>query len=183
MPGPARRRSQRRLKTSTPQGEKMKKIPLTQGQFALVDDGDFSRFSHLKWCAYWAPKAKTFYAKTYIGGGRKKAKYLFLHRAIMGVTDPKIRVDHRNHDGLHCRRFNLRVCTHAQNMMNRRGPTSKNTSGMRGVSWAKNRGKWKAEIKAVGKRLFLGHFINKMDAAAAYAAANRKHFGEFGGGL
>ena len=40
----------------------MKKIPLTQGQFALIDDEDFKKICKYKWHAQ---KAKNnFYAKT-----------------------------------------------------------------------------------------------------------------------
>lgn len=39
-----------------------------------------------------------------------------MHRWIMGVTDPEIEVDHRDNDGLNNQRYNLRPCTHLQNM-------------------------------------------------------------------
>ncbi len=46
----------------------------------------------------------------------KNNRVLAMHRAIMGVTDPKVEVDHRDNDGLHNRRENLRLCTHKENM-------------------------------------------------------------------
>lgn len=49
----------------------MKKIPLTQGKFALVDDTDFDWLMRWKWQAKWG--RGTFYAKreyAYLGGAR-----------------------------------------------------------------------------------------------------------------
>lgn len=40
----------------------MKKIPLTQGQVALVDDADFARFGHMKWTAQRGTQSGNFYA-------------------------------------------------------------------------------------------------------------------------
>lgn len=104
-----------------------------------------------------------------------------MHRQIMGVTDPKVKVDHKNHDTLDNRRHNLRICTNLQNCANKRGLACNNTSGNRGVSWNKISSNWRAQIRVNGKLISLGSFNKKSDAAAAYAAANRQHFGEFGG--
>jgi hypothetical protein len=102
----------------------------------------------------------------------------------MGVTDPKIKVDHRNHRTLDCRRrTNLRICTNAQNSANRKGPDTRSTSGIRGVCWNRHRKKWVAQIGVDGKIIYLGAFADKAAAATAYAAANRQHFGSFGGRL
>ena len=162
----------------------MKTIPLTQGQVALVDDEDFARFGHLKWFAHWDPKAKRFYAHRNKFKDEPGPAIQILHRKIMGVTDPRVKVDHKNHDTLDCRRrTNLRACTNAQNMQNRSGLDAKNTSKMRGVSWHKKAGKWVAQICVKGERIYLGLFIDKIMAASVYAAANRKHFGEFGGNI
>ena len=161
----------------------MKMIPLTQGQVALVDDEDFERFGHLEWGAL-KRKDGTFYA---VGSNpiyREKPHTIYLHRAIMGVTDPKIDVDHKNHDTLDCRRRkNLRICTRSQNMANRKGSQSNSISGTRGVSWHVKSGKWTACLQVNKRYIYLGVFKKKEDAAAAYAVANREHFGEFGGGL
>ena len=162
---------------TTKHGGLLKKIPLTQGQVALVDDEDFDRFGHLKWYAAWCESTQSFYVQR-----EEDRKTIRLHRAIMGVTDPRVRVDHRNHDTLDCRRqTNLRICTQAQNLANRSGLDANNTSGHRGVSWHKRIKKWAAHIRANGKLIHLGYFSDKAIAARVYAAANRQHFGEFGG--
>lgn len=47
----------------------MKTIPLTRGQFALVDDDDFERVSKHRWHAHM--KNGTFYVTGYIKGSGK----------------------------------------------------------------------------------------------------------------
>lgn len=155
----------------------MKMIPLTKGQVALVDDEDFARFGHLKWCAQFNKKTGKFYARR--AGPRPQRKKIYLHREIVGAL-PGQEVDHKNHDTLDCRRRrNLRVCTKSQNMMNRRGAMCASKSGTRGVHWAQNR--WIASIQMDGKSIHIGRFLTMESAAIAYAAANRKHFGAFSG--
>ncbi len=158
----------------------MKRIPLTQGQFALVDDEDFGRFGKSKWCAIWDPETKSYRA---VRGVSKNGKVtpVILARVILGLTDPKIKADHENHDTLDCRRGNLRACSSSQNSRNRKGPRAGSFSGVRGVCWEKRCGKWRAQIFLNGKNKHLGLFVNINDAARAYADANRQHFGNFGG--
>ena len=50
-------------------------------------------------------------------------------------------------------------------------PYPHNTSGVRGVSYASDRKKWEAKISYNGRRVRLGHFDTKEEAAAAYAVA------------
>lgn len=106
-----------------------------------------------------------------------------MHREIMGVTDRKMKVDHIHHDTLDNRKESLRVCTHSQNLRNRKGPAKNGTSGFRGVSWFKRDSVWHAQIRIGAKNIHLGYFANKLDAAAASAAANIKYFGEYGGSI
>ena len=42
----------------------MKRIPLTQGQFAIVDDDMYEELSKYKWCAVWDRGTQSFYART-----------------------------------------------------------------------------------------------------------------------
>lgn len=56
---------------------------------------------------------------------------------------------------------------------------SRNTSGIKGVSWDKSRQKWQAYIKFKGKNYFLGRYDKKEDAAKIRKVAEDKVFGEF----
>ena len=85
-------------------------------------------------------------------------------------------VDHRDHNTLDNRRENIRICTHAENMMNRqKGSGSK----PKGVSEFKRTEKLRARIKVKGKDIHLGYFDNEDDAALAYNVAALKYHGEF----
>ena len=92
-----------------------------------------------------------------------------------------MQVDHINGNGLDNRRCNLRLVTHSQNQMNRRGAQANGTSGVRGVSFNKAAGKWVAYIQAEGKHIYLGKFADKGSAVAARVEAAAKLHGDFRG--
>ena len=85
-------------------------------------------------------------------------------------------LDHENNLYDDNRIANLRAATHAQNMSNKRRYKN-NTSGFKGVCAAD--GKWVASIQCSSKRVLLGRFENKEEAARAYDRAARQLFGEF----
>ena len=153
----------------------MRKIPLTQGQFTLVDDEDYEVLSQFKWCAKWSPDVQGYYVK------RNKvvnSKKLVIYMSRWLLNAPKnLQVDHINHNGLDNRRSNLRLATNSQNLYNSR--RSKGRSGFRGVTFEKRTGKWEARIKVDRKSINLGTFSDKMQAALAYnhaASALHKEF-------
>lgn len=154
----------------------MKKIILTQGQFALVNDEDFEKVNQFKWCA---DKYKdTFYAHRRIESN-KNSKKIYMHRFIMGASKG-FEVDHINGNGLDNRQINLRVCTHKQNIINQK-MRKDNTSGYKGVSLSKKYKypRWRANIGVDGRQKFLGYYSNPEKAYKAYCSAAREIFGEF----
>ena len=134
---------------------------------AVVDDEDFESVSGIKWRIN--KQKEVSYALSRSG---------YLHRFIMGNPSGMV-VDHINHNGLDCRRSNLRVCTRSQNAMNRNGPRRNTISGVRGVTFRK--GRFTAAINVGGISKHLGNFHSAYEASEAYQSANRKFFGEFGG--
>lgn len=145
-------------------------IPLTQGQFAIVDAADFEYLNKWKWCAHKRPNM--FYVVR-----NEIDRTIYMHRQIM--SDPKeLQVDHINGNGLDNRRENLRLASSIQNSFNR-GKTSQNTSGFKGVTWNKERKKWLARIYAGENFIFLGWHLSKEAAAKAYDNAALKYHGEF----
>lgn len=86
--------------------------------------------------------------------------------------------DHIDRNELNNRRYNLRICTHKENCQNR-GMYSNNTSGVKGVYWAKLIQKWTARIQIDGKNTNLGSFIEKEDAIIARLKAELQYYGEF----
>ena len=150
-----------------------KKIPLTQGKFALVDDEDFEWLIQYKWY-YMNVAPNGGYAAT----GNKPSRYM--HRVIL---NPAIgsETDHVNGDGLDNRRCNLRACTHAENIWNKRNHRG-SSSKYKGVvfhSAGKRRKRWVANIYTNGTRTYLGYFKTAEEAAYAYDKAAKALFGEF----
>lgn len=148
-----------------------KKIPLTQGRFAIVDDEDFEYLNQWKWCF-----DKTGYARRSEGVSLGKIKNFSMHREI-NRTPKGLQTDHKNGEGLDNRRCNLRTATHSQNQQNRKH--SHGISEFKGVCWHKILGKWNAYIRIKGKLKHLGFFENERKAATVYDTAARKYFGEF----
>ena len=135
-----------------------KRIPLTQGQFALVDDEDYEVLGKHKWRAL--KISNTYYA------ARSKIA-VFMHREILGLApgDGKI-TDHKNRNGLDNRRQNLHIVSHLENCHN---PSMHphNTSGHTGVYWDKAEENWHARIVANKKQIHLGRYSNVEDAIEA----------------
>jgi|ERR1035437_9474536 hypothetical protein len=153
----------------------MKAITLTQGFVALIDDADYDRVSAFKWSATKTTTNVYGVRKVRTPSGRTTSQ--LLHRFIMGVTHPRIDVDHEDHNGLNCQRRNLRLCVRGENDGNRR--KSRGASQYKGVSWDSGRGLWRAYITIRKTSRFLGRFHDERDAALAYDTAARAAFGEF----
>lgn len=151
-------------------------ITLTQGKIAVIDAIDAPLVADRNWCA--ARDRNTFYAvssTTLQEAG--EIRRLSLHRVLLGAG-PDIEVDHRDGDGLNCRRENLREATHAQNMANRAKQRNSST-GFTGVCWHARTGKWQASIKVNGKNRYLGLYLTPEEAHAAHVEAAKQHHGEF----
>lgn len=87
-------------------------------------------------------------------------------------------VDHRDGDPSNNRWDNLRLASPQQNKRNMR-PLDRNTSGIAGVTYRKNRNRWQAQISLSNTCRYLGSFDTKEKAIAARVKAERELFGEF----
>ena len=153
----------------------MKEIELTKGFSATIDDDDFDRVNLHSWCVRSVRTSQ--YATTWVRKG-DKASTIDLHRFILKLIDPKLFVDHIDHNGLNCTKSNLRICTNKQNLHNRL-PNKRSTSQYKGVSWDKTGKKYRAQIKISTGIKFLGYFVDEIEAAKTYDKFAKKHFGEF----
>lgn len=145
-------------------------IPLTRGLESIAYASDAGIISPFNWHAM--PGNNTFYAVR-----RAQGEMFYLHRLILNAPDD-FEIDHENRNGLDNRRFNLRLATHSMNGANRALPENK-TSQYRGVSIYRPRNVWQAQFKLNGHNQGLGHFHDEEEAARAYDAVAKKHFGEF----
>lgn len=150
----------------------MKRVPLTQGKYALVDNEDFERLNQWKW----------FYAETYSGysgyATRKvkiedKYRNVYMHRYILNC--PKsLQVDHINGNTLDNRKKNIRLCNRSENIQN----SYKHRKGhLAGVGYLS--GKRKKHFSAIlwnGKtNISLGTFKTKREAHNTWLSYRKKH--------
>lgn len=156
----------------------MKLIPLTQGQYALVDDSDYDWINQWKWQAQ--KGATTYYAvRTDYSNGKRNAILIYMHCLILGIKKGSgVKGDHKDRNGLNNQRNNLRVATWSQNAANRRSFTN-SSSNYLGVGWHKPTGKWAAYIRKENKQYHLGLFDSEIEAAKTYNSKAKELHGEF----
>lgn len=169
----------------------MKQIQLTKGKVTMVDNADYNWLSQWKWHAKVSKHTENFYAAADIRG-----KTVRMSRLILGLTDPKIQADHKDHDTLNNQRSNLRPATASQNNTNKRskkGSSSKYLGvsvnnwyfGKKedGIMIYKNGPRWSATIRANKKQVKLGNFPfteeGEILAAKSYDAAAKIYHGEW----
>jgi hypothetical protein len=156
-------------------GYTFRKIPLTQGKFALADPADFYWLNKFNW--YAIRSNNTWYAlRSVKTNGRRSV--ISMHCQIMPL--PKgLLVDHANGNGLDNRRSNLRPATVAENAHNRRKCSPRKSSRFKGVRWNRNNKQWAVSIIDNHKSIFIGYFDNEITAAKAYDEAAKKYHGQF----
>lgn len=141
----------------------------------LIDDEDWDMVSQYRWNV--AIKKGTPYIQSSVKNedGDKITKQLA--REILNAPKGTI-VDHKDGNTLDNRKQNLRLSdqrTNAQNMRSNINSTSK----YKGVSWNKDRNKWRAVLKYNDKQVHIGRFNTEEEAAQAYNKAALQYFGEY----
>ena len=112
-------------------GYAFRRIPLTQGKYAIVDPEDYEELAKYKWFAKRCDRR--FYA---VRSG--KNKNVNMHQVIMGTEEGKV-IDHINSNGLDNRKANVRFATAQQNCWNQRKQRGNSSSKYKGVHWEKER--------------------------------------------
>jgi hypothetical protein len=144
-----------------------------------VSNEDFTIVSAYKWSL--SGKPGNFYVRRRfrLKGKRRSQK---LHRFILGIEDPRIKIDHKDGDFLNNCRKNLRKATCSQNSQNAK-TRKDNTSGVKGVHWSpegnKSKPGWIARVQVNGKRLYVGKFRKLEEATAAREKAAKQNHKEF----
>lgn len=151
-------------------------VPLTNGYTATISASDVSLVAGRNWSALTDGSRVYAVSNDPMGGG--KYRLIRMHRVIMGDPDG-LQVDHWDGDGLNNQRTNLRIATNSQNQHNQRTRRD-NTSGYKGVTFRKDKGRWHAKIMLNGQRQHLGLFNCPTAAHFAYIKASRALHGEFG---
>ncbi|HEB4103147.1 TPA: HNH endonuclease [Acinetobacter baumannii] len=137
------------------------------------------------------PRSKKRFVSRYAGkqAGRKtgdyrevgiKGKRYAEHRIIyfMFTGEEPDYVDHRDGDTNNNRFNNLRAATNSTNQANAK-MRHDNASGVKGVSWHKAKGKWRATITHNGKSKHLGLFDSLDEAKRVRQQAAYEVFGDY----
>jgi hypothetical protein len=133
---------------------------------ALIDRSDYDKVKDYRWHA--SKHRRTFYART-----RKDGKNIYMHQLLTGVNN----VDHRNRCGLDNRRANLRIgASPSQQAANQ---SKASNARYRGVTFDNKLGQFHMALWVNRKCVYSEYFRNEEDAARAYDAAARKHFGQY----
>lgn len=155
-----------RPRPATPDGE-VRRIPVSHGQFVLVDAADYEWLSRHKW--------------SLLGNGyaarRERGKTIYMHREILQPPDGAI-VDHCDGNRSNNCRRNLRACTRQENLRNQ-AKRAGCLSQYKGVSYDKRHHKWFTTIYYDNKSFRLGAFDDEVEAARAYDRRAIEVFGSF----
>jgi hypothetical protein len=92
---------------------------------------------------------------------------------------PSFEIDHINGDQSDNRMCNLREATHSENLKNMKMHRD-NSSGFKGVYYVGKRNKcWQAQLATDGRRLTIGYFHTREEAADALNKVRPTYHGEF----
>lgn len=144
----------------------------------LIDREDLDKIPRNRiWIKHRGVRKKTPYVM--VSDISDKKKRIELHLLLLNHKRPNgYTIDHIKCDTLDNRKEQLRICTISENAKNVSKKISvKHSSEYKGVS--KSGGKWHSEISANGERVYLGRYINEIDAAKAYNEAAVRLHGEF----
>lgn len=104
---------------------------------------------------------------------KSRKSQIRIHQVIKGKY-----YDHEDRNPFNNRKYNLRKANSTENARNK-SLSSKNTSGVTGVSWDKDNKKWMAFIGLNYKTKKLGRYANKEEAIKARLEAESKYYGKF----
>ena len=155
------------------QGRPYRCVPCTMKQYTLVSADRYDEaMSHLL-VANYDPTVRSYYVATKI-----KGKRIGLHRLLTNAPDDVL-VDHRNHDTLDNRDWNLRVLDDSQSACSRR-LRSDNKYGYKGVRPREDRNnQWEGMVTLKGKHYFTKLCNTAREAAIEYNKLALRLHGEY----
>ena len=146
-------------------------------------------YDHLSGVFTWKVNTKRI-AKGFVAGHVQPTGYIRIaidgkqyksHRLAwlyMTGSMPNGLIDHINNIRSDNRWANLRVASSVENSLNR-SISRRNSSGVKGVHWSKEKCKWLVQIKAGGQRVQIGSFEDIELAQLVINEAREKYHREF----
>ena len=135
---------------------------------AIIDKDDYNIVKDYKWSCN---------SYGYAVAHKNRNKMISLHRLIMNDYESEV-IDHINGNTFDNRKCNLRKATSQQNSFNINN-SGQGNNNRKGVSYRKDRGKWRAYITLNDKQIALGLFNTEEEAIKAREEAEIKYFGEY----
>lgn len=149
----------------------MKQIETSKkGLYVLVDEEDYDSLLLHSWSVVFNNKTQRWQISCSIDN--KKIK---IHRFILGVNDPTVKVVHLNGNLFDNRRENLLCVTSSQSMSRKVSHVDSNIK-YKGVF--KNGNSFKASICVDYDTKYLGQYKTPEEAAKAYNVAAKEYYGE-----
>lgn len=158
----------------------MPEIKLTKGYSTIVSVEDYEWLMQWPWHSRVTHHQRRDYVCATRNGPSGTRTTITMSRVIVermiGAHIPEgCEVDHINGNPLDNRRENLRVVTKGQNCQNRK--VRRRESGIKGVSFHRGAGKWRATITYSRKLMSLGLYETEEMAAAVHDLATRFYYG------
>ena len=156
-------------------GDGTARVPLQNGEFAIIDSCDIGRVGFCAW--NYSLGGKVAYAKAGFTNAQGRRTMIAMHRLLLCF--PYSSVDHVNGNGLDNRRHNLRPCDSHQNQGNSAKWKAGKYSKYKGVCKHLQSGLWIAQLRVGGKSVHTKYFRDEVEAARSYDKAAIAVFGEF----
>jgi len=149
----------------------MKRIPLTKGKFAIVDDEDFHYLTRFNWCLESGHPARRI---ELVNG---KTTVVLMSSFIKHKPNGRIFL-YKNHNPLDLRKDNMFITTKSPTTHNGKKAQGK-SSKYKGVHFNKTSGKWNAKITKDYKEIWIGSFFSEKEAGLVYNKKAKELYGEF----
>ncbi len=148
----------------------MRKIELTQGFHALVDDEDYERVNQFKWHASKTTNGLVYARRGIVlprVNGKQPMIKQYMHRFILNNFDAAIIIDFKDDNPLNCQKYNLIISNTACKSHNTVPRKRKLAKGVR-----KHGNKFEARISINKRTTIIGYYDTEEQAFSAYLTKN-----------
>ncbi|MGM0863395.1 MAG: AP2 domain-containing protein [Bacillota bacterium] len=143
------------------------KTLISTSSFEKVNSFEGTRY------AFYSKHGDCYYARGRFVKDDGSVKWILMHRFLINAAEDK-EVDHMNGNTLDNTDANLRQATHSQNMQNKKHAHKNSKTGIRGVCWHKQRGKWYVQLGVNKRKVYIGTFDDLKEAEMAAVKARKE---------